>query len=113
MNTEFIGQAIDYSDSKMVDVQTITLDSFNLPRLDFVKIDVEGMELDALAGSVKCIDNHHPILLVEMVKVDKNKLRACLESFDYSVFEAGLNFLALHKTDKCLAHVEIKTLAKP
>jgi hypothetical protein len=29
------------------------------------------------------------------------------------VFEAGLNFLALHKTDKCLAHVEIKTLAKP
>ena len=113
MNTEFIGQAIDYSDSKMVDVQTITLDSFNLPRLDFVKMDVEGMELDALAGSVKCIDNHHPILLVEMVKVDKNKLRACLESFDYSVFEAGLNFLALHKTDKCLAHVEIKTLAKP
>jgi len=112
-NTEFIGQAIDYSESKMVDVQTTSLDSFNFPRLDLIKMDVEGMELDALAGGAKCVDNHHPILLVEMAKTDKNKLRAWFESRDYSVFEVGMNLLALHKTDKCLAHLQIATPATP
>ena len=110
-NTEFIGQAIDYSENKMVDVQTTSIDSFNFPRLDLIKMDVEGMELDALAGSAKCIGRHRPILLVEKAKTDKNKLRAWLESLDYSVFEVGLNFLALHKADKCLAHLKIETPA--
>jgi FkbM family methyltransferase len=110
---EFIGQVIDYSASKMVDVRTVSLDSFDFSRLDLIKIDVEGMELDALAGGIKCIGNFHPILQVEVVKSDKNKLRTWLENFDYSVFEAGMNFLAVHKTDKCLPHVQIKTPAKP
>jgi FkbM family methyltransferase len=108
--TEFIGQAIDYSDNKMVVVQTVTLDSFNFPRLDLIKMDVEGMELDALAGSFKCIERHRPVLLIETIKSDKIKLRALLESCDYSVFEVTLNFLAIHKIDKALMHV---TIAKP
>lgn len=33
-NTEFIGQAIDYSEAAMTDVRTVNLDSFNFPRLD-------------------------------------------------------------------------------
>jgi FkbM family methyltransferase len=107
-NTEFIGQAIDYSESKMIDVQTVALDSFDFPRLDLIKIDVEGMELEALAGSVKCVAKYHPILFVEMVKTDKNKLRAWLEGFDYSVFETGMNFLAIHKSDPCLAHLQME-----
>jgi len=104
-NTEFIGQPIDYSESRMVDVQTVALDSFAFPRLDLIKIDVEGMELEVLAGGAKCVAAHRPILLVEMVKSDKDKLRAWLESADYSVIETGMNFLALHKADKCSAHV--------
>jgi FkbM family methyltransferase len=112
-NTEFIGQAIDYSESKMVDVRTISLDSFSFPRLDLIKMDVEGMELDALAGGVNCIGNYHPILLVEIIKTDKNKLRAWLESLDYSVIEAGMNFLALHKNDKCLPEIQIAGQVTP
>ncbi len=111
--TEFIGQSIDYSDGRMVDVQAINLNSFNFPRLDLIKIDVEGMELDALAGGIKCISTYHPILLVEVIKTDKNKLRAWLESLDYTVLEGGLNLVALHKADKCLAHIEIAKPATP
>ena len=81
----------------MVDVQTISLDLFNFPRLDLIKMDIEGMELDALAGSVNCIDSYHPILLVEMAKIDKDKLRAWLENVGYSVLTSGMNFLAIHK----------------
>jgi FkbM family methyltransferase len=105
-NTEFIGQAIDYSESKMVDVQTVSLDSFNFPRLDVIKMDVEGMELEALAGAIKCIERHHPILLVETVKTDKNKLQEWFEKLDYSVYESGINFLAQHKADKSSAQLK-------
>lgn len=107
-NTEFIGQPVDYSENMMVDVQTTSLDTFNFPRLDLIKMDIEGMELDALAGGAKSIDKHHPILLVEMTKTDKSGLRAWLESHDYSMYDVGMNFLAFHKSDKCLAHVRIQ-----
>ncbi len=43
----------------MVDVQAISLDSFNFPRLDLIKIDVEGMELEVLAGGANCIAKLH------------------------------------------------------
>jgi len=108
-NTEFIGQAIDYSESKMIDVQTVALDSFNFPRLDLIKIDVEGMELEALEGAAKCVARHRPLLFVEMVKTDKSKLRAWFEALDYSIFETGMNFLAVHKSDKCLGNLTIAT----
>jgi FkbM family methyltransferase len=111
--TEFIGQPIDYSESKMVDVRAIDLDSFNFSRLDLIKMDVEGMELDALAGGAQCIGDLRPILLVEMVKTDKAKLRAWLEERGYSVFAGPMNFLAIHKDDKCLGHVQISNPTPP
>ena len=112
-NNEFIGQPIDYSENKMVDVRAIDLDLFNFARLDLIKIDVEGMEPDVLAGAAKCIGGLHPILMVEMIKTDKDKLRAWLESLGYSVFTSGMNFLAIHKDDKCLAHVKVGNTTPP
>src|ERR1700722_19648470 len=109
---EFIGQDIDYSEGKMGDVRAITLDAFNFPRLDLIKSDVEGMELDALAGATKCIATHRPILLIEGIKVDGAKLRAVLESWNYSVVTSGINVLAIHKDDACLAHIDT-AWAKP
>ena len=106
-NTEFIGQAIDYDESKMVAVQTVTLDSYNLPRLDLLKIDIEGMELDALAGAVGCIRAHRPIIFVEKLKTDAAQLRAWLEAADYTVYDAGGNFLAVNNADKCLAQIKV------
>jgi FkbM family methyltransferase len=106
-NTEFIGQPIDYSESKMVDVQTISLDAFNFPRLDLIKIDIEGMELEALAGGVKCIGNLRPILVVEMIKTDREALRAWLENLGYMAIASGLNFVAIHKDDKCMADIKV------
>lgn len=47
-------------------VVCVPLDSFNLPRLDFFKLDVEGYELFALQGATKTISTHLPVILVEM-----------------------------------------------
>jgi FkbM family methyltransferase len=49
--TEFAGQAIDYDAPGAGEIRCITLDSLDLPRVDLIKVDVEGMEMDVLAGS--------------------------------------------------------------
>jgi FkbM family methyltransferase len=47
-------------------VNTITIDSLQLSRVDFIKIDVEGHELEVLRGSRETIEKYHPILMVEV-----------------------------------------------
>lgn len=111
-DTEFIGQVVDYSEASLVPVQTTTVDSFNFPRLDLLKLDIEGMELDALAGASECIAGHRPILVVESLKCDKQALRALLERYGYSVFDLGMNFLAVHKIDKCMEHLKVDANGK-
>ena len=110
-NTEYIGQAIDYSDEKMVDVRTVDLDSFNFHRLDLLKIDVEGMEFEVLAGAAKSIGANRPILLVEVLKIDAEALRAWLEKLGYTVIPSGMNYIAIHKDDRCLANIKIEPAA--
>jgi FkbM family methyltransferase len=46
-----------------VDVRTI--DDLGLPRLDFLKIDVEGMDVDVLEGARRMIQAHLPYAWVE------------------------------------------------
>ena len=48
-------------------VQSIVLDDAlaDLPRLDFVKMDIEGHEPQALEGFSRLIGRHRPVLLVE------------------------------------------------
>ena len=41
------------------------LDSFNFEKVDFVKIDVEGLQLDVLRGGKNVIQKHKPIIWVE------------------------------------------------
>jgi FkbM family methyltransferase len=105
-NTEFIGQPIDYSDAMTVDVPTLSVDSLNLKRIDLIKIDVEGMEFDVLDGAEKSIREYWPILFVEALKVDAEKLRARLQNMDYLALSVGMNILAVHKTDKTQEHLK-------
>jgi FkbM family methyltransferase len=111
-NTEFIGQRVDYSESKMIDVQTLSIDSLDLARVDLIKIDVEGMELEALSGAAKCIAKHHPILLVEMIKNDRNELRTWLENLGYLSLQDRSNLVAVHHADKCLPLIQAEVSAK-
>lgn len=103
---EFIGQPIDYSDAKASTIRTITLDSLELARIDLIKIDVEGMELVAVDGAAASLARCRPVLIVESIKTDKEKLRSVLESLGYRLFEMGLNLLAVHESDRTLTHVK-------
>ena len=43
----------------------MTLDSLDLSRLDLIKIDVEGMELEVLQGAKATLERFRPIIIVE------------------------------------------------
>jgi FkbM family methyltransferase len=105
---EFIGQAIDYSAAGTVDIQKMTIDMLNFPRVDLIKIDVEGMELEALEGGRKTIETCRPIILVESIKAGREQLRPWLEGQGYKVIEAGINFLAIHASDQTLTEINQK-----
>lgn len=47
-------------------VQTTTLDSFDLPKIDFIKMDVEGWEENVLEGAEKTILTHRPTIYIEI-----------------------------------------------
>lgn len=70
---EFIGQAISYDEQKMRVVQSISLDSLNLSRIDLIKLDVEGMEVSVLNGAHETILQNKPVLLIEIIKTDEER----------------------------------------
>jgi FkbM family methyltransferase len=106
-DTEFIGQPIDYSDEKTVAVQQISLDALNLPRVDLVKLDIEGMELEALEGARQMMEASRPIILVEHIKSGAERLRTLLEECGYRVVDAGINLLAIHRSDPTMMELQI------
>jgi FkbM family methyltransferase len=54
------------------DVPVITLDSLNLQRCHFIKVDVEGMERDVLRGAVRTVEQFKPILYIENDRAEKS-----------------------------------------
>ena len=84
-----IGENSMYGGNILVNtVQTITLDTFvrknNIKRIDIIKMDIEGNELNALKGAKESIMKYKPILFCEI----NPKLNICAgydasELYDY------------------------------
>jgi len=97
--TEFIGQQIDYEGGTMKTVDVVSIDSLGLDRLDFIKIDVEGMEVEVLQGARNAIAKFRPQMMIEVLKSDADEIRRIVEDAGYHVFPLGLNLLAVHEDD--------------
>jgi FkbM family methyltransferase len=67
-------------------VDIVTIDSLNLNRLDFLKIDVEGMELEVLAGGQETIREKRPWCWIEYWMVDKDLLKQKFEGLNYTIY---------------------------
>jgi FkbM family methyltransferase len=69
-------------------VPCLTLDQYvNLPKVDLVKIDVEGMEADVLRGGEQLLKRFKPILYVENDRLEKSEaLNRLIASFDYRMY---------------------------
>lgn len=50
-----------------------TLDSLDLPVCHFLKVDVEGMEVDVLRGALRTIESYRPIMYLENDRDDRSR----------------------------------------
>jgi hypothetical protein len=85
----------------------VTIDSLSLERLDFMKIDVEGMEEDVLEGAKDAISKFKPIMIIEIIKSNKDNLLSFLEPMGYFIYPLGINLLAIHKEDPINSSIKI------
>jgi FkbM family methyltransferase len=92
--SEFVGQERGVSTEN---VRAVTLDDMALPRVDLIKIDIEGMEEMALQGGTQLFDNQRPVALVEWVKSDKQAIVDYFAARQYSIYESGMNLLCMPK----------------
>jgi FkbM family methyltransferase len=104
-NVEPIGQPIDHSEARLRPVRALSIDSLELPRLDLLKIDVERMELEVLAGAARTIGRCLPVIVVEQLKTPAASLDAVLASHGYRRYAVGMNIVAVHPSDGVAAHV--------
>ncbi len=51
-------------------IPVITIDSLKLEELDFMKIDIEGGQLDLLLGAKQTLDKLHPTIWIELLEYD-------------------------------------------
>jgi FkbM family methyltransferase len=68
-------------------VPLVTIDSLALARCDFIKIDVEGMELDVLEGAGNTLRRFRPCLYLENDRLEKSPaLIEFLLALDYQLY---------------------------
>ncbi len=87
-------------------VRKMAIDALKLPRLDFLKLDIEGMEPKALDGARETILRCKPIIQAEhhICGYDTIKLHV---GNDYEFIPAGINVVCVPKNDPILEIFEI------
>jgi FkbM family methyltransferase len=73
-------------------------------RINFVKIDIEGMELFALHGMQRLIQNWKPTMFIEVSDTNANEFHLWCTSFGYTIadrfkrYQGNENFLLVHES---------------
>ena len=68
-------------------VQLVTLDAFDLPACHFLKVDVEGMEVEVVRGALKTIETYRPLMYLEDDREERSQeLLSLVLGMDYAVF---------------------------
>lgn len=68
-------------------VSIVTIDSLLLPRCDLIKVDVEGMEEEVVAGALNTIAQFRPTLYLENDRIEKSvSLIRFLQSLNYRIW---------------------------
>ena len=77
-------ETLDYVESEKVKNESGDQLFINLPRLDFIKCDVEGLEIAVFDAMMHTVEKFRPILLCELAdKNERKKLGDKLEPFGY------------------------------
>ena len=100
--------------SKQQSIQMTTVDNFvshwNIPKVDFIKVDAEGFDMEVLYGAKNVIEKFKPDLFVEYLhvgptkKIDsreegKNNLTRYLNNIGYNTYILGDNRSEEHTSE--------------
>ena len=81
-------------EGQKIQVDTVTIDSLKLVDVGFIKVDVEGVELDVLNGASETIDEYKPTCMVEVYeKFNKYPVETTFDFF----FDKGYRCFYNHK----------------
>ena len=72
-----------------IECEVRTLDSFQFENVDFLKIDVEGAELDVLRGGMNTIETNRPIITTEHAQKTPEGIR---NSYEVITLMDSLNY---------------------
>jgi len=86
---ENIGMAF-IQDGKQV--ESIIIDDLNLDKVDFIKIDVEGFEIEVLEGCKKTLEKFSPTLIIEVNTHTLNRFGLSKENLFNKLKEMGYLF---------------------
>lgn len=92
-----VGQDLDFGNGDKV--PQIIIDEYfkNIDNIVFIKVDVEGMEMNVLQGAVTTIKKHRPFLFVEYTKQKNNgnDLKEFIEGMDYTIYSRHQDFICI------------------
>ena len=92
---EEIGQRRRHDPATEETVELVSIDGLGFPAVHFIKIDVEGMELDVLRGAAQTIRRDRPVIYVEVLKCDRRAMARWLLDAGYRLFPNEYNWLCL------------------
>ena len=91
---------------KSIQVQGISIDSFvsqnNIQKVDLIKMDIEGAEMDAIWGMQHLLSRDKPIIITEMAAEQQNLNGVSIKSFKLNLAQLGYNSYKITKTGKLL-----------
>ncbi|BDC39905.1 hypothetical protein PTKU15_32020 [Paraburkholderia terrae] len=76
--------------------------------MDLIKLDIEGIAIEALRGATETILKFKPMIAIEVIKSDQEKIKRFFTELGYQYFPAGLNLIAVHSADPSLQHLSLR-----
>lgn len=81
----------DFNGTLLPELDTIqirSIDSFDLDSVVFIKLDIEGMEYQALRGSINTIKRCSPFVVFEHHKTDRSGANQLLTDLNYVIYNS-------------------------
>ena len=86
-------------------VQVLPIDGLGLKRVDFIKLDIEGMEVEALRGARGTIERNQPLMLIEWHICGFEPIEAFMADVGYETVKLGMNVACAPKGSEFTARL--------
>jgi len=85
LHKDRLDETIDTVPVRTRTADTLALRELKLDRIDLIKIDVEGAEIEVLEGMKEVIMKYHPILIIEVFQKNLEKIKEIFNKHNYNI----------------------------